>query len=247
MIRSDDYNNCTCGLVHMETCSFGRVQKPGDMCESARAAFPVIHSFGCLFVCLFARTESFDRLHHFCVAVFPQLTMMRSLQAKRIGSLRLWSADPIIGAHVHRGVSGYNRVTSYRNIQYTAQQGNVVDLRSDTVTMPSEPMFQAALSAPLGDDVMGEDPTVLKLEEHVADMFGKEKALFLPTCTMANLVAGMAHCNQRANEVCQACSIGRVHRYTDCNDKVSHTPIYSMESFYFVVLLSSSPIALVAL
>lgn len=61
-------------------------------------------------------------------------------------------------------------------------------------------MLAACLNAPLGDDVLGEDPTVLHLEEYVADMFGKESALYVPTGTMANLIALMAHCHTRGGE-----------------------------------------------
>lgn len=76
-----------------------------------------------------------------------------------------------------------------------------VDLRSDTVTQPSKPMLEAAVNAKTGDDVMGEDPTVLELEEKVADMFGKEKGLFVPSGTMSNLVSILSHCHGRASEM----------------------------------------------
>jgi threonine aldolase len=56
-------------------------------------------------------------------------------------------------------------------------------------------MLRAATQAETGDDVMGEDPTVKKLEEYVANLFGKERALFVPTGTMGNLCAIMAHCH----------------------------------------------------
>jgi len=75
----------------------------------------------------------------------------------------------------------------------------VIDLRSDTVTRPSRGMLNAAVVAKLGDDVYGEDPTVSALEEKVAQLLGKEKALFLPTGTQSNLVALLAHC-QRGDE-----------------------------------------------
>ncbi|MGE0549288.1 MAG: low specificity L-threonine aldolase [Kofleriaceae bacterium] len=64
-----------------------------------------------------------------------------------------------------------------------------VDLRSDTVTRPTAQMRAAMANADVGDDVYGEDPTVRKLEERVADMLGKEAALFVPTGTMANQIA----------------------------------------------------------
>ncbi len=65
----------------------------------------------------------------------------------------------------------------------------VIDLRSDTVTRPTEPMRQAMARAEVGDDVYGEDPTVLALEERVAGLFGHEAALFTPTGSMANVLA----------------------------------------------------------
>lgn len=78
---------------------------------------------------------------------------------------------------------------------------SVIDLRSDTLTAPSRPMLETALTARTGDDVMGEDPTVLELEAHMAALCGKEAALFVPTGTMANLVAILAHCDQRSTEI----------------------------------------------
>ena len=64
-----------------------------------------------------------------------------------------------------------------------------VDLRSDTVTAPSAAMREAIASAPVGDDVYGEDPTVNSLEERVAAMFGKEAGVFTPTGSLANQLA----------------------------------------------------------
>jgi threonine aldolase len=64
-----------------------------------------------------------------------------------------------------------------------------IDLRSDTVTKPSKAMRQAIAEAEVGDDVFEDDPTVKKLEEMVAELLGKEKALFVPSGTMANEVA----------------------------------------------------------
>ena len=65
----------------------------------------------------------------------------------------------------------------------------VVDLRSDTVTRPSPAMRRAIAEAEVGDDVLGDDPTVLKLQQRVADLLGKEAALYVPSGTMANLTA----------------------------------------------------------
>lgn len=64
-----------------------------------------------------------------------------------------------------------------------------IDLRSDTVTRPSQGMRNAIASAPVGDDVYGDDPTVNSLEERVAAIFGKEAALFSPTGSLANQLA----------------------------------------------------------
>jgi threonine aldolase len=65
----------------------------------------------------------------------------------------------------------------------------VIDLRSDTLTRPGEPMRLAMARAEVGDDVYGEDPTVRRLEERVAGLFGHEAALFMPTGSMANVLA----------------------------------------------------------
>jgi threonine aldolase len=63
-----------------------------------------------------------------------------------------------------------------------------IDLRSDTVTLPSYPMRAAMANAPVGDDQYGEDPTVRALQERIATMLGKEAALFVPSGTMANQI-----------------------------------------------------------
>lgn len=75
----------------------------------------------------------------------------------------------------------------------------MIDLRSDTVTRPSAGMLQAMMSAPVGDDVMGDDPTVIELQRAVAERAGKEAGLFFPTGTQSNLAGLMAHC-QRGDE-----------------------------------------------
>lgn len=71
-----------------------------------------------------------------------------------------------------------------------------IDLRSDTVTQPTAAMRDAMLSAPLGDDVFGDDPTVNALQQRVAELLGKEAALFVPSGTQSNLVAIMTHCGR---------------------------------------------------
>ena len=72
----------------------------------------------------------------------------------------------------------------------------LVDLRSDTVTQPTAAMRAAMMSAPLGDDVFADDPTVNALQERIADMLGFEAALFVPTGTQSNLCGIMAHCER---------------------------------------------------
>lgn len=71
-----------------------------------------------------------------------------------------------------------------------------IDLRSDTVTQPTAAMREAMLSAPVGDDVFGDDPTVNALQERIAQITGKEAALFMPSGTQSNLCALMAHCER---------------------------------------------------
>ena len=63
-----------------------------------------------------------------------------------------------------------------------------IDLRSDTVTRPTKPMCKAMARAEVGDDVYGEDPTVNKLQEKAAAIFGREAALFIPTGSMGNAI-----------------------------------------------------------
>ncbi len=71
-----------------------------------------------------------------------------------------------------------------------------IDLRSDTVTQPTPAMKAAMAAAELGDDVFGDDPTVNALQDRIAQMLGKEAALFVPTGTQSNLCGLMAHCER---------------------------------------------------
>lgn len=73
----------------------------------------------------------------------------------------------------------------------------VLDMRSDTVTQPTEGMRQAMATAEVGDDVFGDDPTVKRLEDEVAKMLGKEAGLFVASGTMGNLLALGCHCSGR--------------------------------------------------
>ena len=76
----------------------------------------------------------------------------------------------------------------------------MIDLRSDTVTLPTPAMMDSIMHARLGDDVLDEDPTIHELEKKSAEHTGKEAALFVPSGTMANLTAILAHC-ERGDEV----------------------------------------------
>ena len=71
----------------------------------------------------------------------------------------------------------------------------IVDLRSDTVTRPTPEMYEAMRLAPLGDDVLGDEPTVAKLEKLAAETMGKEAAVFVPSGTMGNQIALACHCS----------------------------------------------------
>ena len=76
----------------------------------------------------------------------------------------------------------------------------IVEMRSDTLTRPTEEMRRAILEAEVGDDVYGEDPTVNSLQEKAAKIFGKEAALLVPSGTMGNLICLMIHGNSRGSE-----------------------------------------------
>ena len=80
----------------------------------------------------------------------------------------------------------------------------LIDLRSDTVTRPSPEMRGAMAQAEVGDDVFGEDPTVRRLEAHIADMLGKEAALFVPSGTMGNQLGIRVHCQAGDEFLCES-------------------------------------------
>src|SRR5206468_5682059 len=82
--------------------------------------------------------------------------------------------------------------------------GRPIDLRSDTVTRPTAKMLAAMANAEVGDDVYGEDPTVNRLEERAAEIFGKEAALFVPTGTMGNTIAAKLHTKHGEEVICEA-------------------------------------------
>jgi len=87
----------------------------------------------------------------------------------------------------------------------------VIDIRSDTVTQPTEGMRKAMLEAEVGDDVLGDDPTVIKLQNKAAELLGKETALYVPSGTMSNIVATRTHTSPGDEIVTEAHS--HIYRY----------------------------------
>ena len=77
----------------------------------------------------------------------------------------------------------------------------MIDLRSDTVTRPTPEMRGRMAVARVGDDVMGDDPTIEELQNRLAEMFRKEAALFFPSGTMCNLASVLAWCDSRGSEI----------------------------------------------
>ena len=85
----------------------------------------------------------------------------------------------------------------------TESRQAVIDLRSDTVTKPSPEMRQAMSEAEVGDDVYGEDPTINRLEQRAAAVFGREAALFVPSGTMGNQIAIKLHTTHGQEVICE--------------------------------------------
>ena len=79
----------------------------------------------------------------------------------------------------------------------------VLDFRSDTLTKPTPGMREAIANAPVGDDVFDEDPTVNALQERLADMLGKEAALFVPSGSMSNQIGVRVHCDPGDEFICE--------------------------------------------
>lgn len=94
----------------------------------------------------------------------------------------------------------------------------MIDLRSDTVTQPSQAMFASMMKAKLGDDVFGEDPTVQILQNQLADQFGMEAGLFCPSGTMCNQIAMNVHTRPLDEIIC---------------DKLSHVYYYETVGYAF--------------
>ena len=120
----------------------------------------------------------------------------------------------------------------------------MIDLRSDTVTRPSDRMRQSAADAPVGDDVYRDDPTVNELEARAADLVGTEAAMFVPTGTMGNQVAIRTHtdrgqellCDEQAHvykwELGGIAQLSSVQpRIVDAGDRAVPTPAQIREGF----------------
>ncbi len=87
----------------------------------------------------------------------------------------------------------------------------MLDFRSDTVTKPTPAMKQFMFNAPVGDDVFGEDPSICELEQHAANMFGKEASLFCSSGTMTNQIAIKVHTNPGDELICH--EEAHIYRY----------------------------------
>jgi len=82
----------------------------------------------------------------------------------------------------------------------------MIDLRSDTVTKPTQEMLDTMFSASVGDDVFGDDPTVIQLQDQISKMFGMESAIYCPSGTMTNQIAIKAHTNPGDEVICDRSS-----------------------------------------
>ena len=92
----------------------------------------------------------------------------------------------------------------------------IIDLRSDTVTRPTLEMREAMFTVEVGDDVYEEDPTMKRLEERVATLFGKESALFFPSGTMSNLAAILSWCSKRRDSEIIVGDKSHIFLYEQC-------------------------------
>src|SRR5213075_1564522 len=87
----------------------------------------------------------------------------------------------------------------------------ITDLRSDTVTRPTPAMLEAMFNAPVGDDVLGEDPSVNQLESIAAELFGMQAAIFCPSGTMTNQIAIKCHTQPGDEVICD--KLSHVYQY----------------------------------
>lgn len=118
----------------------------------------------------------------------------------------------------------------------------IIDLRSDTMTQPTDGMREAMAKAEVGDDVFNEDPTLHRLQDIAAEKLGMEAALFLPSGTMGNLVSLLTHCGRGAeiilgdrshiflNEVGGISALGGIHPHTLPNLDDGTIPLEALEN-----------------
>ncbi len=118
----------------------------------------------------------------------------------------------------------------------------IIDLRSDTVTLPSSQMREAIYRAEVGDDVFGEDPTINRFERMAAERAGKESALFVVSGTMGNLVCSLTHCargeevilgdksHMFLNEAGGMSALGGIHPHTVANQPDGTIRLEDIES-----------------
>ena len=97
----------------------------------------------------------------------------------------------------------HSHPNSTATLEQEGRSRTVVDLRSDTVTKPTPQMRRAMAEAEVGDDVYGEDPTVNRLEQRAAEMFGREAGLFVPSGSMGNLAAMRVHIRPGQEIICE--------------------------------------------
>lgn len=98
----------------------------------------------------------------------------------------------------------------------------MVDLRSDTVTLPTPEMYERMANAPLGDDGLDFDPSARELEEYMAQVLGKEAGLFVPSCTMANLLATLTQSQSRQQIILDSSA----HMYTSERGGATFTGLF---------------------
>lgn len=105
---------------------------------------------------------------------------------------------------------------------FAPRPANAVDLRSDTVTLPTEAMYERMRGAPIGDDALDGDPTVRELEAYVAAQLGKQAGLFVPSCTMANLLAVLAQTQRNEQVILESTA----HMYTSERGAAAFTGVF---------------------
>src|ERR1044071_3644176 len=112
--------------------------------------------------------------------------------AKPCGNARISCGSRTTAFTMHLSGLRYRR-QQFRRSKAGSNSMRVIDLRSDTVTKPSPAMRRAMAEAEVGDDVYLEDPSINRLQERAAEMFGREAALFVPTGSMGNTIAIKIH------------------------------------------------------